>query len=83
MNPLLVSKREAARLLGIGVGSVNLLIEQKKLGTRKVGKRVLLLTEQVKSFARYGIGQVKRGRPRLEHPNPPDVPVRPTLGRVQ
>lgn len=51
-HPILVSKREAARLLNLCVRTIEKLINSKELRTKRVGKRVLLLLEDLERFAR-------------------------------
>lgn len=49
---ILVSKREAARLLDLSVRSVEQLIKQRKLRVKRIGRRALLLREDLERFAR-------------------------------
>jgi excisionase family DNA binding protein len=51
-EPLLVSKREAAALLGICVRSVDNYIATKELPCRRFGKRVLIPYTALVAFAR-------------------------------
>jgi excisionase family DNA binding protein len=51
-EPLLVSKREAAALLGICVRSVDNYIASKQLPCRRLGKRVLIPYTVLVAFAR-------------------------------
>jgi excisionase family DNA binding protein len=51
-EPLLVSKREAATLLGISVRSVDNFIARKELLCRRLGKRVLIPYSALVAFAR-------------------------------
>jgi excisionase family DNA binding protein len=51
-EPLLVSKREAAALLGICVRSVDNYITTKELPCRRLGKRVLIPYSALVAFAR-------------------------------
>jgi excisionase family DNA binding protein len=54
---ILVSKREAARLLNLCVRSVEQLIKQRKLRVKRIGRRALLLREDLERFARdVGVG---------------------------
>jgi excisionase family DNA binding protein len=51
-EPLLVSKREAAAMLGICVRSVDTYIAAKELPCRRLGKRVLIPYTALVTFAR-------------------------------
>lgn len=51
-HPLLVSKREAAALLGICLRSVDNLIAAKQLPSRRIGRRVLIPYNALAAFAR-------------------------------
>ena len=51
-DPLLVSKREAAALLGICLRSVDNYISRKELPCRRLGKRVLIPYSALVAFAR-------------------------------
>jgi excisionase family DNA binding protein len=52
LQKLLVSKREAAQALGICVRSLEYLIGNKELPTRRVGRRVLIPAPALEQFAR-------------------------------
>jgi excisionase family DNA binding protein len=52
LPPLLVSKREAARLLNLCVRTIEKLINERQLPTKRVGKRVLLPLKDLERFAR-------------------------------
>jgi excisionase family DNA binding protein len=52
LSPILVSKRDAARLLNLCVRTVEQLINHRELRVRRVGRRVLLLREDLEKFAR-------------------------------
>jgi len=52
LPPILVSKRDAARLLNLCVRTVEQLIRCRQLRAKRVGKRVLLLREDLERFAR-------------------------------
>lgn len=56
---LLVSKREAARLLGISVTSVDYLIRQRELTIRRLGRRTLVSTESLRAYARHDHPRVR------------------------
>jgi len=51
MDTLLLSKQEAARILGISIRSLEHLIYRQEIPTRKIGRRVLLARSAVESFA--------------------------------
>lgn len=51
-TPLLVSKRDAAALLGVCVRSVDNYIAAKELPCRRLGKRVLIPYNALVAFAR-------------------------------
>jgi excisionase family DNA binding protein len=48
---LLYDRREAARQLSISVRSLDYLIAKKKLGTRRLGKKVLIPHAELVRFA--------------------------------
>jgi excisionase family DNA binding protein len=50
---ILVNKREAARLLGISVSSLDYLIRQRELVIRRLGRRTLVSTESLRAYARH------------------------------
>jgi excisionase family DNA binding protein len=52
LPPILVSKRDAARLLNLCVRTIEHLIRHRKLRAKRVGKRVLLLRQDLERFAR-------------------------------
>jgi excisionase family DNA binding protein len=51
-NRLLHPKKEAAYLLGISVRALDYLIADKKLSTRRIGKRVLIPATELHRFIR-------------------------------
>jgi excisionase family DNA binding protein len=51
MDTLLLSKHEAARLLGLSIRSLEQLISRKEIPTRRIGRRVLITRSAVESFA--------------------------------
>lgn len=51
-TPLLVSKRDAAALLGVCVRSIDNYIATKELPCRRLGKRVLIPYSALVAFAR-------------------------------
>jgi len=50
LQPMLVSKKEAARLLGVCLRTVDCLIERGELRPKKIGRRVLLQYEDLQQF---------------------------------
>lgn len=52
LKPLLVSKREAARMLALSVRSVENYINTKQLTARKAGRRTLVTVASLETFAR-------------------------------
>ena len=52
MDTLLLSKTEAARLLGISLRNLEHLISRQEIPTRKIGRRVLIMRSAVESFAK-------------------------------
>jgi excisionase family DNA binding protein len=50
--PLLVSKREAATLLGVCLRSIDYYISRKELPCRRLGKRILIPYSSLQSFAK-------------------------------
>ncbi len=49
---LLVSKKEAARLLGVCVRTVEGFVSRKQLTARKIGRRVLIPFSAIEQFAK-------------------------------
>jgi excisionase family DNA binding protein len=52
MDTLLLSKQEAARMLGVSIRSLEHLISRQEIPTRKIGRRVLIARTAVESFAK-------------------------------
>ena len=52
METLLLSKQEAARMLGVSIRSLEHLISRKEIPTRRIGRRVLIARSAVESFAK-------------------------------
>jgi excisionase family DNA binding protein len=52
MDTLLLSKQEAARMLGVSIRSLEHLISRQEIPTRKIGRRVLIMRSAVESFAK-------------------------------
>jgi excisionase family DNA binding protein len=50
-EPILLSKRQAAKLLSISVRTLDSLIASKKLPIRKIGRRVLIAKKSLELFA--------------------------------
>ena len=55
MDTLLLSKQEAARLLGLSIRSLEHLISRKEIPVRRIGRRVLISRAAVESFAKAQI----------------------------
>jgi excisionase family DNA binding protein len=51
MDTLLLSKNEAARLLGLSLRSLDHIISRGEIQTRRIGRRVLIARSAVESFA--------------------------------
>ena len=58
-EPILLSKREAAKSLSISVRTLDSLIATKKIPVRKIGRRVLISRKSLEQFA---IGPDGRGK---------------------
>ena len=56
---ILVNKREAARLLGISVTSLDYLIRQRELVIRRLGRRTLVSVESLRDYARADHARVR------------------------
>jgi excisionase family DNA binding protein len=52
MEPLLVSKRDAARFLGVSARTIDNLVQKGELKVRRVGRRVLFSYRVLQQFAR-------------------------------
>ncbi len=52
MDSLLVSRQEAAELLGIGIRTLDSLISAKQLRHRRIGKRILIDRGELLRFAK-------------------------------
>lgn len=55
MDTLLLSKQEAARLLGLSIRGLEHLISRKEIPVRRIGRRVLIARSAVESFAKAQI----------------------------
>ena len=58
-EPILLSKREAARSLSISIRMLDKLIASKRISVRKIGRRVLIAPQWLQQFA---LGQDQRSR---------------------
>ena len=58
LEPLAVSVKEAASLLGVGRSTVFELIREQRLASIKVGKRRLIPTEELEAFIHRAMGEV-------------------------
>ncbi len=52
MDTLLLSKLEAARMLGLSVRSLEHLISRREIPTRRIGRSVLITRSVIESFAK-------------------------------
>jgi excisionase family DNA binding protein len=52
MEPMLVGKREAARVLSVSVRTLEHLIAAKQITVRRVGRRVLVPRKELEKFSR-------------------------------
>jgi len=52
MEAVLISKKEAARLLSLSLRTIDNLIAMKQLAARRVGRRVLISRQELEKFAR-------------------------------
>ena len=52
MENLLVSKRDAARILSLSVRTIEYILARKELKAIRVGRRVLISTKSLRDFAR-------------------------------
>jgi excisionase family DNA binding protein len=52
LEPLLLTRRQAASYLSLSLRSVDYLLQQKRLNARRVGKRVLIPRAECERFAR-------------------------------
>ena len=51
MEPILVSRKDAAALLGLSLRTVDNLLAQGQLAARKIGRRTLILRSALERFA--------------------------------
>lgn len=51
-EPLLMSKRESASMLGLSVRTLENLISRKELPARRIGRRCLIERQALERFAR-------------------------------
>jgi hypothetical protein len=51
MIPILISKADCAMILGVSVRAIDYLITNKKLESRRLGRRVLVVRSSVLRFA--------------------------------
>jgi excisionase family DNA binding protein len=54
VEPLLFDRRTTAKLLSISIRSVDYMVQNGKLGHRKIGTRVLIPASQVRRMADTG-----------------------------
>jgi hypothetical protein len=70
IEPIFVSKKDAAEALAVCIRTVDYLAAAKRIVTRKVGRRTLVLYSSLQSFARCDTPTVKKLRrqpPRMEN----------------
>jgi len=58
MEPLLVGRREAAKLLGLSLRSLDHAVCRGLLKPRRLGRRVLFTPEELKRFASRDRGRI-------------------------
>ena len=58
MEPMLVTRSEAAQALGLSVRAVDYLVQQRRLPSRKLGKRRLIPRKAVEAFAQRDTGRI-------------------------
>ena len=51
MEPILVSRKDAAALLGLSLRSIDNLLARGQLAARKIGRRTLILRAALERFA--------------------------------
>ncbi len=52
MEAILLSRKEAARVLSVGRGKLDQLVSDGTIRTRRIGRRVLVPREELERFAR-------------------------------
>ena len=52
-EPILISRREASKLLGISLRTLDYLIAGKEISCRRIGRRTLLSVASLRAFARH------------------------------
>jgi len=52
METLLLSKQDAARMLGVSIRSLEHLVSRQEIPTRRIGRRVLIARSAIESFAK-------------------------------
>lgn len=63
MQPILHSKKDAARILGVSERTLHSLIATEQLAVRRIGRRVLVSSEALDEFVRLE-RETARGLPR-------------------
>ncbi len=58
LQPLLITRREAAEALGLSVRAIDYLVQQGRLRSRKLGKRRLFPREEVERFAKRDCARI-------------------------
>lgn len=69
MDALLISRKEAARTLGISLRSLDFAVRGGLLKPRRLGRRVLFTPQELKRFASRDHGRIAL------QPEPPDPPA--------
>jgi excisionase family DNA binding protein len=67
LQPILVSKKEAARLLGVCLRTVDCLIERGDLRHKRIGRRVLLQYEELQKFVDSDVKDATNSRHHQHH----------------
>jgi hypothetical protein len=57
--PLMVSRERASELLGVSVRSIDYLIADKRVKTRRIGKRVLITMTEINRLTRIDLGAIR------------------------
>ena len=62
-EPLLISRREAARMLSISVRTLDYMIAAKEIPARRIHRRTLISVAALQQFARRGQSLNRAGQP--------------------
>ena len=66
-DPILISKREAAKTLSISLRSLDYLLASKEICARRIGRRVLIPRRALEEFARRDHPMPTRKEGRITH----------------